>query len=242
MENARAIFAVSENTRQLIISHGISLKKTYAIPNGVDSSRFRPSVDEASKVRTRHNLDGRKIILTLGRLEDYKGHDSVIRILPQVLANVPNAFYLVVGQGPEREKLEHLAKVRRIADRVLFVGYVPDDELVSYYNACDVFVMVSREDGKDIEGFGLVYLEANACGKPVIGGDSGGVRDAIIPGQTGLLVAPNDKVGLAEAIVRLLNNPDQARKLGKNGQLRTEAELDWIHVVRRIGKLMEKAE
>ncbi len=240
LRNARAIFAVSEYTRQLVISQGIPPDKVLTILNGVDTRRFRP-LDDVDWVRSRHNLNGRKVILTLGRLDDYKGHDTVIRALPQILKEVPQAVYLIVGRGPEKERLERLAEEKKVSDHIVFGGYVPDGELVAYYNACDVFVMVSRQDKKDMEGFGLVYLEANACEKAVIGGDSGGVRDAIVHNQTGLLVDPQDEHAVAQAIIRLLSDPAETQRLGEYGRRRTMDELDWRHVTRRMQAIMEQS-
>lgn len=236
---AAAIFAVSQYTRRLVISEGIPAHKVYAISNGVDSIRFRP-LEDGNSVRTRHNLDGRKVILTVGRLDDYKGHDTVIQALPQVLAAVPQATYLIVGRGGELEKLKQLSVQDGVGDQVVFAGYVSDKELPAYYNTCDVFVMVARRDEKDVEGFGLSYLEANACGKPVIGGYSGGVRDAIIHGQTGLLVDPENEDAVAQAIIWLLKDPAETQRLGENGRRRAEDELDWIQVTRRMRVIMER--
>ncbi len=240
LHNAQAIFAVSEYTRQLVIAQGISPDKVVTILNGVNTERFQP-LQDADWVRVRHKIEGRKVILTLGRLDDYKGHDTVIRALPQVLAAVPQAVYLIVGRGPERIRLEQIVREVGVADKVIFAGYVPDDELVAYYNACDLFVLVSRQDEKDVEGFGLVYLEANACGKPVIGGDIGGVRDAIIHGETGLLVNPYDQDAIAQAIIHLLCAPDEAQRLGCKGRQRVENELDWRHVAQRMQAIMKLA-
>jgi phosphatidylinositol alpha-1,6-mannosyltransferase len=239
LRNACAIFAVSEFTRHLVISQGISPDRVFTILNGVDTKRFRP-LDDVAWVRSKHNLKGCKVILTLGRLDDYKGHDTVIRALPQILKEVPQAVYLIVGRGSEKEKLERLAEEEKVSEHVVFAGYVPDEEIVSYYNVCDVFVMISRQDNKDMEGFGLVYLEANACKKAVIGGDSGGVRDAIVHGETGLLVDPLDTKAVAHAIIHLLSNHDEALRMGKNGLQRVENELDWVSVAKRIWLIMER--
>jgi phosphatidylinositol alpha-1,6-mannosyltransferase len=237
--NARGIFAVSHYTRELLISEGVSPDKISVIPNGVDPGRFRP-LDSADRLRARHKLADRRVILTVARLDDYKGQDTVIRALPQIVKHVPHALYLVVGRGPEHDQLRRLAIRHGVSDYVIFAGYVPAGQLVAYYNVCDVFVMVSRQNHKDVEGFGLVYLEANACGKPVIGGDSGGVRDAIVDGQTGLLVDPQDDDMVAACVIRLLLDPAEARRLGENGRRRAEGELDWAHVARRMLALMEQ--
>ena len=238
--NAQGVFAISRYTKQLVISQGISPENIYFVPNGVDTNRFFP-IKNIEEVYTKHRLSNCKIILTIGRLDDYKGHDTIIRSLPQVLSVIPEAVYLIVGKGPEREKLEELSKDISVSDRVVFAGYVPDDELVCYYNACDIFIMVSRADEKDVEGFGLVFLEANACGKPVIGGDSGGVSDAIVNGQTGLLVDPTNEDAVVHAIIRLLSNTNEINKMGENGLRRVQDELDWVQVTRRMRAIMDRA-
>lgn len=238
-KNADVVFAVSKYTKQLIISQGISSDNICVVPNGVDTSRFYPTMDDAG-IRIRHGLGDCKIILTISRLDDYKGHDTVIRAMPRVLSSIPNVVYLIVGKGPEMNNLKEMAKNLGISNKVVFTGYVPDEELIYYYNICNFFIMVSRVDEKDVEGFGLVYLESNACGKPVIGGDSGGVCDAVIDGYTGVVVDPLNINDITEAIIRLLRDRDEARRLARNGLNRAKNELDWMHVTKRMRGIMNR--
>jgi len=182
---------------------------------------------DVSAARASLGLDQARVILTVGRLTPRKGIDTVIRALPSVIERVPNAVYMVVGEGEDRERLEALARETGVEDHVLFEGSVPFSQLPSTYNLCDVFVTPSRSAPPSVEGFGIVFLEANACGKPVIGARSGGIPDAIVDGETGLLVEPDDEPGLAEALVSLLSNPERCRALGEAGRARVEQACTW---------------
>jgi phosphatidyl-myo-inositol dimannoside synthase len=159
-------------------------------------------------------------VLTVGRLVERKGHDTMLRALPRVIRQVPNVVYLIVGSGPYESRLRSLARELELEDNVVFCGHVPDDELVAYYHACDVFAMISRELPGDTEGFGIVFMEAAACAKPTVGGRSGGVPDAIVDGETGFLVAPTAPEQVADAIVRIGRDRSLARRLGEMGRVR----------------------
>jgi phosphatidylinositol alpha-1,6-mannosyltransferase len=150
----------------------------------------------------------------------------MIEALPLVLEAFPKTTYLIVGEGPQGSHLRTLVKTLGLEDNVIFVGQVKEDELGAYYAACDVFAMVSRDipEKGDVEGFGIVYLEANLFGKPVVAGRSGGVPDAVLNEQTGLLVNPHDPQEVASAIVRLLRDPELAERLGTNGRNRVRDE------------------
>ena len=235
LSNARAIIAVSQFTKSKLIDCGVEPEKIVVIPNGTDPLRFNPKVDPIESVQ-RFDLLGKRVILTVGGLVERKGHDMVIKSLPQVLKEVPNAVYLIVGEGQELSRLKELVTALDLENCVLFVGRVGDDELPKYYNACDVFIMPSREitETGDAEGFGIVYLEANACGKPVIGGRAGGVPGAILDGVTGFLVNPLSAEEISEALIKLLQNNELAVKLGVNGRRRVEEELNWDIIANKV--------
>ncbi len=240
---AEKIIAVSNFTAQEIVKIGIPKEKVTVIPDGVDPEKFKPGLNSAT-VETRHNLSDKKVILTVSHLVKRKGHANVIRALPSVLEKVPQAIYLIVGRGAEEDNLRKLAQASGILDSVVFAGYVPDEELPLYYNACHVFIMPSyeiKEEG-DVEGFGIVFLEANACGKPVIGGRSGGVVDAVIDGETGLLVDPLNTEEISTALVRLLTDESLAKRLGQRGRKRVENELNWQKVAEKIREIMHEEE
>jgi phosphatidylinositol alpha-1,6-mannosyltransferase len=230
--------AVSRYTRQALIRLGVPEEKVAWVPNGVDVEFFRPG-EKSFTLIERHGLKGKKVILTLARLVPRKGQDQVIRALPRVLQQVPNAVYLLAGKGGDEPRLRALAQSLGLADRVLFAGHVPAQLLADYYNLADIYIMVSREieQGGDVEGFGITFLEAAACGLPAIGGRSGGIPDAIVEGQTGLLVDPEDTDQIAEAILRLLTEEPYARRLGCQGRQRVVETLQWSQVARRCLQL-----
>jgi len=237
LSNARAIIAVSDFTRDKIRNYGINVDRIVVIPNGTDPFKFNTNMDYA-EIITKHNLSGKRVILTTGRLVERKGHDMVIKAIPQVIQKIPNAIYLIVGGGEELSRLKELVSNLRIQQHVIFTGFVSEEELPKYYNACDVFIMPSREitSKGDAEGFGIVYLEANACGKPVIGGRSGGISSAIVEGVTGLLVNPLNVEEISNSLVQLLHDKDLALKLGNNGRCRVEEELNWDSIASKINK------
>jgi phosphatidyl-myo-inositol dimannoside synthase len=162
-----------------------------------------------------------------------KGHDMVIKALPSIAQKVPAVKYLIVGTGEEQATLYKTAQDMGVLERVVFAGQVPASELAAYYAACDVFVMPNRQIGPDIEGFGIVFVEASAAGKPVIGGESGGTGDAILHGVTGLRVDGTNVEAIATAVTTLLTEPGLAKAMGRQGQCRVATEFSWEMVVER---------
>ncbi len=196
----------------------------------IEYERFHPNVDP-TPIRVRHAIGGAPTILTVARLVEKKGIDMVLRALPSILHAVPEARYLIVGDGPLRLQLQALAGELGVASHVVFVGAVEHNsaDLPRYYYACDVYVMPSRSlpGHGEVESFGISYLEAGACGKPVVAGRGGGVEEAVEDGVTGLLVAPLDVDEIAEAIVKVLMDEELARRLGENGRKRAAKQPDW---------------
>lgn len=228
LQEAILVISISESTRQAAIQIGVSSGGVRVIYPPVDTHRFHPDID-GSWVIARHGLQGKKVILTVSRLVPRKGIDTVIRAIPAILEAVPNAVYVIVGEGPDRRRLESLAQGLGVADYVHFVGSVDDRVLPAYYAACDVFVMVSRSipEAGEVEGFGIVYLEAGACGKPVVAGRSGGVAEALQDGISGLLVDPSDVSAVGDAVIRLLQDSALAVRLGAGGRHRAQRPSDW---------------
>ena len=208
---------------------------------GVDPDEFRPKLS-AQAITERYDLDGRKVLLSVSRLVKRKGHDRVLRALPRVIEEVPNVLYLIAGRGEEEASLRRMVDELGLGGHVVFAGYVEQTLLPSLYCASDLFIMpsFSRDDGHDYEGFGIVFSEANACGLPVIGGRSGGAEDAIIHGETGLLVDPLDVGEIAKAITHLLTDEKLAKKLGTNGRRRVEQELGWNWVGQRLVSCLQE--
>lgn len=221
------VVAISAYSRQQIIAFGIPEEKVYvALPGAPDTAAV---TDEAIRaLRYRLALDDGPVVLSVGRLVPRKGHANLVHAFGRVLKTHPDAYLVIAGQGPEMPWISRLAHRLGIRDRVVLPGPVSDADLAVLYALCSVFALPCGEDpGGQVEGFGLVFTEANAYGKPVIGGRSGGVPDAIVHGETGILVEPDDADGLLNALLELLGNPGRARALGEAGRRRNREFLSW---------------
>jgi phosphatidylinositol alpha-1,6-mannosyltransferase len=226
LKNADKIITNSYYTTSHVKKLGIPKNRIIQTLLGVDTKKFYPSQPDA-EISKKYGLKGKKIIITVCRLIERKGVDMVISALPRVLQTVPEAVFLIVGSGEDKERLEEIAREKGVRDKVIFAGNVSDEILVGLLNLSTLYAMPSREmlDKAMVEGFGISYIEASACGKPVIGGRSGGVSDAVIDGLTGILVNPEDVNEIAQKIIALANNKELAEKLGKQGLERVRKEL-----------------
>jgi phosphatidylinositol alpha-1,6-mannosyltransferase len=186
-------------------------------------------------------LGSEKILLSVSRLVSKKGIDTTIKAFAKVLKKHPSSRYIIVGNGEQKKELQRLAAALNIADSVQFVGSIQHHhrKLVNYYNACDVFVQPSKTERSNVEGFGIVFLEANACGKPVIGSFSGGIPSAVVNNETGILVQERDPSALAEAINKLFSNPSLAREMGKKGRKRVEDTANWNVISSQLLDMMK---
>ena len=234
LRGARGFFPVSRRTAELLEASGVTPDRISVVPNGVDPEVFKPR--DASRLRADLG-EGGPILLSVARLVTRKGIDTVLRALPAVLREVPAATYVIVGDGPDYPRLARLAAELQVTRHVRFIARA-GDELAEYYNACDLFVMPAREEPGDIEGFGLVFLEAGACEKPVIGARAGGVVDAIIDGVTGRLVPPDDPAALCEAILGFVRAPERAAAFGRAARERILRECTWDHAAEAIAHRM----
>jgi phosphatidyl-myo-inositol dimannoside synthase len=179
------------------------------------------------------------VVICVSRMVPRKGQDTWIMAWPQVLTEVSDAVLLLVGDGPYAPDLRRLARQVGVSDSVLFTGAVRWPELPSYYDAADVFAMPcrTRRAGLDVEGLGIVYLEASATGLPVIGGDSGGAPDAILDGESGYVV--QDGPGVAARIIELLQDPDKAKAMGEKGLAWVDREWRWELTAARLSALLD---
>jgi phosphatidylinositol alpha-1,6-mannosyltransferase len=243
----RAVARAIVRRAALVVVNSAYTREHYAamgiLPARVEILRISPGTaqfggeGEGRRVRARHGLGDDKVILTVGRLIERKGHDMVIRALSSVRRSVGPVRYLIAGRGPEEGRLREVAQEVGCLDAVRFMGYVPPADLPGLYAACDVFVMPSRalpqRDG--IEGFGIVFLEAAAAARPVVGGRSGGIPEVVQDGVTGHLVDPTDVDQLAEVLIEVLRDGGEAARLGANGRRHAEAvETAWGDAVKRI--------
>jgi phosphatidylinositol alpha-1,6-mannosyltransferase len=191
-------------------------------------------------VRARYGLTGRPVIVCVSRLVPRKGQDMLIRALPAIRRRVPGTALLLVSGGPYRKRLERLAAEQGVASDVVFTGSVPWAELPAHYSAGDVYAMPcrTRAAGLDVEGLGIVYLEASATGLPVVAGDSGGAPDAVLDGETGYVVGGRDVAALADRLAGLLSDPARAKAMGAAGRAWVEREWRWEKQAARMATLL----
>ncbi len=237
LAEAEGVVTISEYSAGLLKELGVPPDRIVKVRMGIDAGRFRADLDGRA-VRDRHGLGDRPILLTVARLVPRKGHDVVIQALPRIRRAMPNAVYMIVGTGLERERLRQLAAEAGVADAVLFAGFVPEADLPAYYAACDCFILCSRQIGTDVEGAGIASLEASASGRPVLAGRSGGTDEHVVHGETGLLVDPTDPEAVAEAVLAVMENPAEALRLGRQGRRMVEERFVWEKTAAALAPLL----
>jgi phosphatidylinositol alpha-1,6-mannosyltransferase len=228
IRGAAAVISVSRSTAELAVRYGATQNAMYRIPPGVD----RPERSDELK-------DARPTVISVARLDDrYKGHDVLIRAMPLVRAKIVDARLLMVGDGSLRAFYENLADSLGLDEGVAFLGSVDEETRDRLLKRSHLFAMVSRVPANGGgEGFGIVYLEAGIRGVPAVAGNVGGALDAVVDGQTGLLVDPLDHVAVAQAITRLLTNAEEAERMGHVAAKRAE-EFSWPGIARRVEELL----
>jgi len=209
------------------------------LPPGVDEKTFHPA-SGGEAVRARLGLTDRPVVVCVSRLVPRKGQDTLIEAMPLILAAQPDAVLLVVGGGPYAEDLKRLAERTGVAESVRFTGAVPWQELPAHFGAGDVFAMPcrTRRGGLDVEGLGIVYLEASATGLPVVAGDSGGAPDAVLDGETGWVVRGGEPAEAAERILVLLGDAELRRRMGERGRKWVEDAWRWDLLAERLKALL----
>lgn len=233
LRHADHVVANSDYTCQVLVEMGVARERIVIINPGVDVDRFRPGLP-AGDLRDSIGLaPGARLLLSVGRLSRRKGFDMVIRSLPEIRAAGHDVHYVVVGVGEDLAYLEGIADAAGVRERVHLLGHVPMDDLPRWYNAADLFVLVNREIDGDTEGFGLVFLEAAACGKASLAGTAGGTGSAVLEGVSGIRVDGCDQKAVAAAICGLLGDPAQLESLADRAMLRARNEFAWDVVAAR---------
>ncbi|GGY12956.1 glycosyltransferase family 4 protein [Streptomyces tanashiensis] len=209
------------------------------LPPGVDEKTFHPG-SGGDEVRARLGLSDRPVVVCVSRLVPRKGQDTLIRAMPRILRQVPDAVLLIVGGGPYEKDLRRLAAETGVAGSVRFTGAVPWAELPAHYGAGDVFAMPcrTRRGGLDVEGLGIVYLEASATGLPVVAGDSGGAPDAVLDGETGWVVRGESAEDTADRVTTLLLDPELRARMGERGRAWVEEKWRWDLLAERLRELL----
>jgi phosphatidylinositol alpha-1,6-mannosyltransferase len=234
---AGVVFAISEHVAGPIRRAIRGAAPLQLLSPGVDTERFRADIDGA-RWRDRLGIGDAPMVLCVGRFVPRKGQDSLARTFRAVRALAPDAVLVLAGAGPFRRRVERIARRSGAGDAIRFPGEVSDDELPSLYAASDVFAMPcrSRWGGLEVEGFGIVFMEAAAAGVPAVAGRSGGASEAVLDGRTGLVVDGTDDAAVVDAIVSLLRDRRRAEAMGEQGRARAVDAYDWQRIAGALGE------
>ena len=233
LNRAKFITVNSECTKNLLKNLVKDQAKIKVIYPGVNENFTKLDNNKLEQIKDKYNLKDKKIILTTGRLVKRKNHSLIIQTIKKLVKQFPNLIYLIVGNGPELKNYQLQVTGYKLHDHVQILTNIENDELPYFYKLSDIFVMVSKASQDDIEGFGIVYLEAGIFGKPAIASNQGGSKEAVIDNQTGLLVN-NDLEKLKTAVIQLLTNPDLAQKLGQNAEQRIKTKFLWPDISQKL--------
>ncbi len=215
-------------------------KKTIVVNPGINID-IKVNQNLKNELIIKYNLSHKIILLSLSRLIKRKGQDKVIQALQEVISTIPNVELFIAGEGEDRKYLEEITQTMvMIKDQVHFLGKITEEEKWVWYDLCDLFVLPSREEEGNMEGFGIVYIEANLAGKTVIAGDSGGIKDAVKDGVNGVLVDPNNVNRISDAIIELAQNEDLRNKLGEQGRQRAIENFNWEKQIKQIYDFIDK--
>jgi phosphatidylinositol alpha-1,6-mannosyltransferase len=237
MRGADFLVANSSNTRRLLLADwGLPESSVRLLHPGVDTRRFRPARRDPA-VRARLGWDTRPVVLTVGRLQKRKGHDVFLDALTTIRRTVPDVLYAVVGEGEELPALRTKVTSLGLENAVQFLGGLRDEALIECYQQCDLFVLPNRTVGRDIEGFGIVLLEAQACGKPVIAGASGGTAETMRIPETGRVVSCDGPEEVAVLVAELLRDRDRREAMGRAGRQWVVDNFDWEVLCRQAAAL-----
>jgi len=231
------IFTVSRFTGEELTKLGVSPNKIKVFPNGVDSQFFKPISFNRRTFLEQYGIKNfqRPLLLTVAQLNVRKGIDTAIRIVYELRDENIFVNYIIIGKGEDENRLRELIEKYQLNDQVFIFTGIEDKELVRFYNVCDLFLLLSRHVGDlNVEGFGIVLLEANACQKPVIAGNSGGIPDAVEDGITGYLVDPNNSQEIMKKIKDLLLNPQKKNEMGKNARLKMLSKYNWSIIAQNM--------
>ena len=240
LHNADYMIANSGNTRSILTDRwGLPAEQIEVLYPGVDTGLFAPAQRDIEG-RNRLGWAERTVILTVGRLTRRKGHDMMIAALPVIQQTVPDVLYAIVGDGEEATNLRSLVEEKGVESQVVFLHELGDNELIWCYQQCDLFVLPNRRIEGDIEGFGMVLLEAQACGRPVLAGSSGGTEETMRPNETGLIVPCEEVELLAQEVSALLSDKQRLDKMGNAGREWAVQNFDWEILSQRATEIFAR--
>ncbi len=238
LRGAEFLIANSQNTKRIVRERfGMPAEHIRVLHPGVDTERFVPAARDR-RVRARLGWDDRPVLLTVSRLEKHKGHDQAIRAVAAVREAIPDILYTIVGDGKQREALRQLVADNSGLERsVQFLGELDDGAMIQCYQQCDLFLLANRQVGEDIEGFGMVLLEAQACGKPVLAGASGGTAETMDIPHTGRVVSCDGPELLAAAVRELMTDPGRVARMGEAARQWVLAHFDWAALTQQAEQI-----
>ncbi|MFT2090400.1 glycosyltransferase family 4 protein [Paraglaciecola sp. 2405UD69-4] len=218
LKNSDLLICNSENSKRVLRAHwDVNSDNIKVITPGVDTNLFKPA-SRNPELRTKFGWNDRPVLLTVSRLEPRKGHETLVKSLVALKQEVPDILYAIIGGGPQKEAIEKLVAELKLKDHVMFMSELSDQQMIECYQQSDIFILPNRDIGRNIEGFGIVMLEAQACGIPVIGGNSGGTPETLIEGETGYIVDCTTPDALSPKIQSMLSDPNTIEKMGSNAR------------------------
>jgi phosphatidylinositol alpha-1,6-mannosyltransferase len=226
---ANFVICVSQFTWNSMYARGVHPRRGAIIHNGADDSQFKmlPASD-IHEFQRQHHLEGRRLLLTVGQVNERKGQHVIIRAMPAILKQFPNTHYLMAGLPTDKEPLSALAHNLGVSDHVHFLGRVNSETLVRFVNACDIFAMTScHTQSGNFEGYGIAVVEAALCGKPAVVSDNSGLAEAVVDGITGVLVPQNDPAGTADAIIALFADDAHRKQMGAAAHQHALTQQTW---------------
>jgi N-acetyl-alpha-D-glucosaminyl L-malate synthase BshA len=221
----------STATKDAVLDIHCHIKELKIIPMGIDLKLFNQNL--ISDIKKDYKINS-TMILTVGRISEEKGIEHMIKAVPFILKEIPEVKLVIIGDGPEKNRLEELVKNLNLTENIIFIGWILNNDLNKFYKSADIFVLPSLR-----EGMGVVLLEAMACGTPVIGSDIGGIKDMIKDGENGFLAVPGNPEDIAQKIIRLLSNEDLRQKFSDNGLKKVQEKFSWDVVNEKFVKIYE---
>lgn len=235
--DAKLLICNSQNTKKLLVDNWkTELSQIVVMNPGVDIDLFFPAPRDI-RIKEKLGWGERLVILTVSRLQERKGHDILIKALKSIAQEYPNVLYAIVGHGERKQELQTLVSELDLSNNVLFMANLSDEEMVLCYQQCDLFVLPNRTVGRDIEGFGMVLIEAQSCGKPVICGDSGGTVETLVDGVTGFVVNCDTPENLAELVIKTLADKDLVKDFGEKARAHVVKNFSWSRLAKCARRL-----
>jgi phosphatidylinositol alpha-1,6-mannosyltransferase len=237
IKRAKTIICNSQNSANIVAKFGAqAASKTQVLHPGVDSNIFVPKQRNQESLTSLNWID-KRVVLTVGRLQARKGQDMMIKAIPEIIKDKPNFLYAIVGDGEEFDALVKLSVELKVEQYVQFLRGITDEQMIECYQQCDLFILPNRTIDNDIEGFGMVLVEAQSCGKPVIAGDSGGTKETMLLGESGVIIDATLPSNIASTVVGMLSDEQKLKDMGSKGREHVLKSLDWKALVQRAKEL-----